>query len=226
MHLSRLIFGAAALLLAVTSPAYPEEAPVYVVTYFEVGAPAAAGAANLALQLAEASRKENGNMGFEVFAERRRPERLAMLALWHDKQALDAHGAAAPTKTFHDKIVPLLTAPLDVRPMLPLWVAKPAGGARGAVYGLTHVDVVPPSKDQAVELLKEMAEASRKDPGNLRFDVIQQESRANHFTVVEAWRDGKSFDASAIAAHAKDFRQKLLPMEGALYDQRLYKSVP
>ena len=53
--------------------------PVYAVTYFEV-APASAGqAASLARQHADGTRKEDGNMGFEVFAEIGRPNRLAVL---------------------------------------------------------------------------------------------------------------------------------------------------
>jgi len=52
-----------------------------------------------------------------------------------------------------------------------------------------------------------------------------QPNRTNHFTLVEAWRDRKAFDASVIAVHTKDFRQKLTPLEGALYDERLYQAV-
>ena len=72
---------------------------------------------------------------------------------------------------------------------------------------------------------KELAEAGRKDEGNILFDVLQQDGRPNHFTLVEAWRDRKAFDASVMASHTKDFRQKLTPLEGALYDERLYQAV-
>jgi quinol monooxygenase YgiN len=41
----------------------------------------------------------------------------------------------------------------------------------------------------------------------------------------EGWRDRKAFDASISAAHTKEFRQKLNPLEGALYDERLYQAV-
>ena len=70
---------------------------------------------------------------------------------------------------------------------------------------------------------KAQAEAGRKDEGNLRFDVLQWEGHPNHFTLVEVWRDRKAFDASVAAAHTKDFRQKVTPLEGALYDERLYQ---
>ena len=94
-----------------------------------------------------------------------------------------------------------------------------------AVYVLTHVDVFPAGKDQAVEFVKAQAEAARKDDGNLRYDVVQWDGHPNHFTLVEAWRDRKAFDASVAASHTKEFRDKLTPLEGALYDERLYQVI-
>ena len=119
-----------------------------------------------------------------------------------------------------------MVSPFSVRSFGGLSVAAPNGrGGTDAVHVLTHVDVFPAGKDQAVVLVKELAEAGRKDEGNLLFDVLQQDGRPNHFTLVEAWRDRKALDASVMAVHTKDFRQKLTPLEGALYDERLYQAV-
>jgi quinol monooxygenase YgiN len=52
--------------------------------------------------------------------------------------------------------------------------------------------------------------------------VLQQTNRPNHFTVVEAWKDRNAFDAHGMAAHTRQFRDRLAPMSGALYDERLY----
>ena len=49
-----------------------------------------------------------------------------------------------------------------------------------------------------------------------RFDVFQQTSRPNHFTVVEIWRDQNAYDAHITSAHTKRFREQLTPMSGAL----------
>src|SRR5207244_733745 len=123
---------------------------------------------------------------------------------------------------------------------LPAWAQAPAA-ATGPVYGVTyfealpaaanavvvvtHVDVPPPSKDECIGLLKQLTEMSRKDPGVLRFDVLQQDSRPNHFTVVEAWRDGKAQDAHIAAEHTREFRRKLTPLAGALFDERVYRTI-
>jgi quinol monooxygenase YgiN len=112
------------------------------------------------------------------------------------------------------------------RPHSGLSVAAPKGQvAPGAIYVLTHVDVFPAHKDAAIELVKTQAEAARQDDGNLRYDVVQWDGHPNHFTLVEVWRDRKAFDAAVTTPHNKQFRDKLTPLEGALYDERLYQMI-
>jgi quinol monooxygenase YgiN len=55
--------------------------------------------------------------------------------------------------------------------------------------------------------------------------VLQQTSRPNHLTLVEAWRGRAALEAHEAAAHTRKFRDALLPMSGSLYDQRLYKAI-
>ena len=90
-------------------------------------------------------------------------------------------------------------------------------------YIVTYIEAAPAAKDQALGLLRQLGKASRKDAGNMRFDALQQSSRPNHLTVVEVWKDMKAVDAHGMADHAKQFREKLLPLSGSLYDERLYK---
>ena len=97
--------------------------------------------------------------------------------------------------------------------------------AKRAVYVVSHVDVPPPKKDDVIAALNPLAEGSRKSDGNSRFEVVQQTSRPNHFTVIEAWKGDKAYDARVGAAPQKQFREKLGPMLGALYDERIYRPV-
>ena len=83
--------------------------------------------------------------------------------------------------------------------------------AAAAVYGLTHVDVFPAGKDQAAVLVTALAEANRKLPGNLQFDVLQIVGHPNHFTLVQGWRDREAFDDSLMAASTRDFRAEADP---------------
>ena len=71
--------------------------------------------------------------------------------------------------------------------------------------------------------VKQLAEDSRKHAGNLTFDVWQQTNRPNHFTVVESWANRGAFDVHEMQKETREFRMKLGPMSGALYDERLYK---
>ena len=80
MRFSHLILTLAALGIAMARPVYADDTvsgPVYIVTHFDVSPTAAAQSAATARQYAEASRKEDGNIGFEVFEETDRPSRLA-----------------------------------------------------------------------------------------------------------------------------------------------------
>ncbi len=102
----------------------------------------------------------------------------------------------------------------------------PAGKVpAGAIFVVTHVDVPPPKKDECEVALKALAADSRKEAGVERFEVFQQSSRPNHFTVVEVWKNQKAYEAHITSAHNKKFRDTLTPMTGALYDERLYKAL-
>jgi quinol monooxygenase YgiN len=229
MRLLHAIFVAAALCLTAVRPVYAEDTapgPIYIVTYFEVAPTSTQQSAGIVREAVDPSRKEDGNTGFEAFEEIGRPSRFATLEIWRDKKTADAHNAGAAAAAFRNKLQPLMIGGFGVRPHGGLSIAAPNGQVPAdALYVLTHVDVFPAFKDQTIELVKAQAEAARKDDGNLRYDVVQWDGHPNHFTLVEVWRDRKAFDASVTTAHNKEFRDKLTPLEGALYDERLYQAV-
>jgi quinol monooxygenase YgiN len=47
----------------------------------------------------------------------------------------------------------------------------------------------------------------------------------NHFHLIEAWTDLRARQAHADSNQTKTFRTELVPLEGALYDERFYKVV-
>ena len=74
----------------------------------------------------------------------------------------------AAAKTLGQKLQPSLIDGFGVRAHGGLSVAAPTAQVPPqAIYVLTHVDVFPAGKDQAVELVKAQADAARKDDGNL-----------------------------------------------------------
>jgi quinol monooxygenase YgiN len=199
---------------------------VHVVTYIEVQPGAKGEAMALLKALREAGRRDEGNLRADVLESAARRGQFVMLTTWKDQKALESHMAAAHTKEARDKLHAVRNSPADYRIHNSLAVANQEGGrAARAVYVVTHVDVPPPRKDECVTLLKKLADESRKDQGNVRFDVVQQSNRPNHFTVVEVWKTRKAFDAHAAAGHVREFRDQLTPISGALYDERLYRVV-
>jgi quinol monooxygenase YgiN len=199
----------------------------YIVTYIEVASRSQRDAADLIRQFGETSRKDAGNLRFETLRRVGRPRHFAILEAWTDKTAADAHATAEHTKQFRDALKPMQTAPYDERPHGALAVAAPKLEAadRRVIYVVTHVDIIPPKKDEGIAATSGLAEPGRKERGNLRFEVLQQTSRPNHMTVVEAWGSRRAQRAHATADNMKAYRDQLLPMSGSLYDERLYLAI-
>lgn len=222
MRLPLLLLGLM-LLMGTVDTVRAEEA-VETVTYLEVAPNSGPGVIAVLQRIAVAGRAEDGNRGFAVLQEQGRGNRFAILAAWRDDAARAAHDGAAAA--FGEALAKLLLAPRDERIHGALSLdGRGASPPRRALWVVTHVDVVPTHKDEAAALLSALGEASRREPGNRRFDVLRQASRPNHFTVVEVWADAKAQAAHAGAAHTRQFRDALGPMAGALYDERLYRAL-
>ena len=210
----------------VVPDAHAQDAAVYVVSYVEVAPAASATAAGLLRQLAAAARKDDGNLRFEILERVAPPNQFAIVATWRDQKAFDAYAASPHGKEFRDKIKPHLISAIDDRQNRGMETAPTQiEGGPGAVFVVTHVDVPPPQKDDCISALKTLVGDSRKEAGAVRFEVFQQMSRPNHFSVVEIWKDRNAYDAHITAEHTKKFREQLTPMSGALYDERLYKAL-
>ena len=218
---------ALALLACAVTPTAQAQDAAYVVSYFETMPAAQTEAAALARAFAEASRKDDGNLRFDVMQRIGPSYHFSIVEVWTDAKAQAAHAAAAHTKQFREKLQPLLRSPYDERPHTGLAVGglQMSGASRDAIYVVTHVDFIPPGKDTGIEMTKVLCEASRKDDGNLRFEGLQQTSRPNHLTLFEVWKDPKAVDSHGVAPHTKLFREKLSPISGALFDERMYKSI-
>jgi quinol monooxygenase YgiN len=218
--------------LAILSPGFTQSAhaadtdTTYIVTYFEVNFADKDRVGALARRLDEASSKEGGNLRFEVLQRIGQPDQFVILEGWKDKDAHAAHAAASHTREFREKLAPLLRSAYDERPHSALAVgavSTPDAKSKSGIFAVTHVDIVPTEKDKGIGHVKEMTDQSRSDNGNVRFEALTQISRPNHMTVVEIWKDKHSIDSHEATANKKQFREKLTPMSGSLYDERFYK---
>ncbi len=203
----------------------PPDTTAYSVAYVDI-LPASRTAAIAAIkQYRDASRKEDGFQRIEFFEQAGRPAHFCIMETWANSGDLDTHGAAANAKEFRNKIDSMRLSDYDQRPYktLSLGAAHNDRSSRGT-FVITHVDIGGQGTN-AADLLRKLAEASRQEEGNLRFDVLQHAMRANHFTVIEEWQTMKTIETHAAATHTKEYRNSLGPIAGSPLDERLYKLV-
>jgi quinol monooxygenase YgiN len=93
------------------------------------------------------------------------------------------------------------------------------------VYVVSHIDVTPDHSADTAKLLQQFAADSRKDAGSVRFEVMVQDGRPNHFTIVEIWRTREAFEAHSALEHTKRFRDQLHPFLGSPFDERLHTTI-
>jgi quinol monooxygenase YgiN len=193
---------------------------LYSISYIEVGPVLAKVGATTLHAYRDVARKEAASL--DVYERIDRPNQFVVLGAWADQQAYDAHAKGDAAKKLNDKLTTMLAAPTDTRFHQGLSVS-PATAGKDPIFIVTHVDVIPPEKDNGANALEQLADASRRHSGNLQFDVWRQANRPNHFTMVESWANRGSFDVHQMQKETREFRMKLAPMSGALYDERLYK---
>jgi quinol monooxygenase YgiN len=197
----------------------------YVVTYIEVQADSTLQATRLIEDYRKTSSGDEGNSEIEVLQEIGRKNRFVLMEAWRDELSLQAHQLTERTAQFRSQLREIHNSPDDQRVHHNFAVGPVKSSSPETLFIVTHVDVPPPRREETEILLKSEAEQSRSDPGNTRYDVFQQSARLNHFTVVSAWDKESSFSSHERTPHTRAFREALGPMLGALYDERLYKTV-
>jgi quinol monooxygenase YgiN len=227
MERSSLVFLSAALIAsaasAQTGANVPVDATLSAVAYVETQASAAAAAHAMFGRYRDAIRTKDGFARVEFFEQVGRPGHFAVVETWRDQAAFDARGDVAQQQLL-DALQPIRVSGYDQRLYKTLTTAPEVPSRDPAtVYVIAHVDVAP--NPQVPVLLARLAEASRREAGNLRFDVVQHTMRANHFTVIERWRNQQAFDAHVAAAHTRQYRDELQPLTGSPLDERVYTSV-
>ena len=222
-----LVFLAAPSGARAQQPAPPPAGPIYSVTSVDVAAGADGQAIGILRQYRDAARKQPGNQGADVLSEIGAPYRFVVYESWADQAAFDANDKGAASKELADKLKAISPAPYDRRAYRGVSVAAAkAPKGPGAVYLHAHLDVLVPGIGQTQASAKQLAEASRKSSGNLRWDIVQSTRGAgNHHTVYAAWESRKDFDDFLMSPAELKFRDVIAPLLGSPYDDRLYTLV-
>jgi quinol monooxygenase YgiN len=201
----------------------PADTTFFAVSYVEARPAEAKTAGGALTRYRAASRTQTGFLQADVFEQIGRPGHFAIVEVWRDRETFDARDPSAQRGLLAE-LEPIRVSGYDQRPYKPLSTASGRPSTDSAVvFVVSHVDVAPNS--QAPALLRRLAEASRQEDGNLRFDVVQHMMRANHFTVIEAWRNQQALDAHVAADHTRQYRDELQGLTGSPLDERVYSAV-
>jgi quinol monooxygenase YgiN len=95
----------------------------------------------------------------------------------------------------------------------------------GPVYVVTHIDLTPNNTAAGIAAMRQYAAATLKEKSCTRFEILQQDGRPNHVTLVAIWKDRKAFDTHDGAPWTKQFREKIQPLIGSPWDERLHALV-
>ena len=74
------------------------------------------------------------------------------------------------------------------------------------------VDVLPDCMDAFAEITAYNHENSRKEPGNVRFDVLHDNKEPNRFILYEVYQDADAAAAHKETEHYKKWRETVAPM--------------
>ncbi len=77
---------------------------------------------------------------------------------------------------------------------------------------LVHVYVKPERRGAFVEATRLNHRGSVQEPGNLRFDVLQEPDDPNHFILYEAYRDAEAAAAHKTTPHYLTWRETVADM--------------
>jgi quinol monooxygenase YgiN len=88
------------------------------------------------------------------------------------------------------------------------------------IYTTTFFEVSPAAQAQAIALLKEYRDASRKEPGATSVDIYREATTPSRFFTNEVWKDMAAFEAHAKAAAMTQISEKLLTIEYGPPDSR------
>jgi quinol monooxygenase YgiN len=91
-----------------------------------------------------------------------------------------------------------------------------------ATFVVSYIEVAPSSARAAAGILRALQDASRKEPGNSGFEVLQRKGQPQQFAILEVWKDAKAQANHAATANISQLRDKLKPLLTAPIDERLH----
>jgi quinol monooxygenase YgiN len=96
-----------------------------------------------------------------------------------------------------------------------------AGAARAEdreVYLVRYAEFMPNEEVSGANLLEQYGDASRREDGNLRVEVLHEVARPDRFAILEVWKDQAALEGHDKSASSSSFRERLNAIWSAPYD--------
>ena len=164
-----------------------------------------------------------GIISLEIMQRIFRTNQYVVLETWKDEESYQGFIKSSIYQAYRSALTPYLTAGYAEYRQTALDIAS--SEKQGEITLVTHVDIMPPRKQQGTALLIDYAGQFRSAKGNTAYNLIVQPGRLNHITVVESWDNLAAYQAHTETPEFKAYRHALQPLMGSLYDERLYQAL-
>jgi quinol monooxygenase YgiN len=205
-------------------PSLPPKNAAFVVTYIDVALAAAPRAIGLLQQYRDALAAA-GNSSVELYQRLGQPDQFVIAEQWPDRATFDVQKTGQAATQLFARLKDMESEPPDshVFQGYAIGPVRAPTGGRARVWRVSHFEIAAARLAEFDTLAKPFVEASRNDPGLIRFDILQESNpRQNQFAIIEGWSSPQAAEAHRISAHAEKFREGLAPMQVAPFDDRLY----
>lgn len=155
----------------------------------------------------DSSRKENGNIAFDLFQPQNGEQTAIWLERWKDQAALEKHFEYTYLKDVR-KTVPLVKDG-DVKVYFLSQVAnlpvelKKHNDLKSAYTIISNYEVLPEKRDIFLNAIEDIAHDNRNAAGNVEFNIYEDKNQTNHFLIIERWMDAKAYSKNKQQAYYK-----------------------
>jgi (4S)-4-hydroxy-5-phosphonooxypentane-2,3-dione isomerase len=179
----------------------------------------------------ELSTREPGNVRFDILRSVDDPARFLTYMAYRDEASARAHTSTSHLLAFRREVDDWMVVPrenvrynglfpVDPQPDSDAFVAARTGPM---FVTMVHVHVKPDRVADFIERIRPNHEGSVREPGNLRFDILQSRDDPTRFVAYEAYADEAAARAHKETAHYQTWRDAVVdwmaePRQGARYD--------
>eukprot|EP00747_Dinoflagellata_sp_TGD_P169064 gnl/TRDRNA2_/TRDRNA2_196976_c0_seq1.p1 gnl/TRDRNA2_/TRDRNA2_196976_c0~~gnl/TRDRNA2_/TRDRNA2_196976_c0_seq1.p1 ORF type:complete len:615 (+),score=114.43 gnl/TRDRNA2_/TRDRNA2_196976_c0_seq1:33-1877(+) len=182
----------------------------------------------IAASLANAteSRKEKENKRFECLQSKEDPTKFVLVEIYETSQGPKDHKETAHYKAWREGVADMMAtprqgfqylahSPTNGNAFKAFWNSAPSNWPTSEApleFTVVHVRVKPGTEEAFTSASLENSKSSLQEPGNLRFDVLQERADTTHFVLVEVYQSASEAAKHKETAHYMKWRDTVADM--------------